>query len=82
MDVDLFGEVVIEPVERKSTPARGYVSPPGTGPEGETCKSCRHVVRRTCSRVYYKCGLARSIWTRGRGSDILMGSPACEKWEG
>lgn len=57
---------------------RGYAHYPGGGPEGETCGSCKHIVR---SRRYRKCGLIRAIWTRGPGSDILAGSPACSKWE-
>lgn len=52
---NLFGEPLTEPVilrrrpdgkpKRKPTPARGYAASPGTGPEGETCGSCRHLVR-------------------------------------
>ncbi len=58
---------------------RGYAHHPGSGPEGETCGSCKHIVRK--SRRYRKCGLNRARWTHGPGSDILAGSPACSKWE-
>lgn len=61
---------------------RGYVRPPGTGPAGETCGSCQHKHRREgVAGRYLKCSLARGLWTGGRASDILAGSPACEKWE-
>lgn len=32
------------PVQRKPTVKRGYAATPGTGPEGETCKTCRFKV--------------------------------------
>ena len=86
--VDLFGEtVVIEISEskavRKPTRPNGYAAPPGTGPVGETCKSCQHSVRLSAntSGTYRKCALMRENWTGGPGSDILFRSPACRKWE-
>lgn len=61
---------------------RGYAAPPGTGPAGETCKSCTHrVVSGSGKRRYQKCGLNRAKWTGGPGSDILVKSAACKKWE-
>lgn len=60
---------------------RGYVAMPGTGPEGETCKTCRHLCRKQMSKVYLKCGLNSARWTGGRGSDVLSRSPACKLWE-
>ena len=60
---------------------RGYAALPGTGPEGETCKSCAHLTHRILSRPYIKCGLMKSYWTGGRGSDILARAPACKRWE-
>lgn len=62
----------------KTTKARGYYAPPGTGPKGETCGTCKHA----CDfGRYKKCGKARSKWTGGRGTDILVRSPACSAWE-
>ena len=87
MTHDLFGlERALTPRERKglkrSGPVRtGYVMPPGTGPEGETCGSCKHIYRNQMSKVYLKCNLARHKWTGGGGSDIRARSPACQKWE-
>lgn len=56
--------------------------PLGTGPDGETCGSCRH--RRRVGhhdQTYQKCGLVQSSWTHGRGSDIKASWLACKKWE-
>lgn len=61
--------------------ARGYFAPPGTGPEGETCKSCIHAHPIRLSKTYWKCELMRQAWTGGRRTDILVGSPACRGWE-
>lgn len=60
---------------------RGYAHPPGTGPEGETCGTCKHMARNKWSKVYLKCDLARHLWTHGPGSDIRARSPACKAWE-
>jgi hypothetical protein len=83
--VNLFGEPIAIPAaaikgakkRRRATVPRGYASPPGTGPAGETCQSCEHIVR---SRRYRKCGLMRARWTHGPGTDILARSPACKSW--
>lgn len=88
---DLFGKPIVEP----SAPARtrggylkykhvpkGYAYPPGTGPKGETCGSCNHAVRsRGGRRAYWKCLLIRPNWSASYGTDILLKSPACAKWE-
>lgn len=88
---NLFGEWVPEPDEmirgartkRKPTKPNGYVWHPGTGPAGETCKTCAHIARieTRAGNVYRKCGLNRLNWTGGPGSDILAKTPACLKWE-
>lgn len=84
--VDLFGPVVIEVPEgrsgRKPTKKNGYASPPGTGPAGETCRTCRHAVAPTdTARRYWKCWLMQRNWTGGPGTDILLRSPACRQWQ-
>ena len=58
---------------------RGYAAKPGTGPDGETCKSCHHYALRQMAGTYRKCALTK--WTRGPKSDIKASSPACSKWE-
>ena len=79
-DLDLFGDPILAqaPRARKT----GYIAQPGTGPAGETCKSCEHYCRLGGhAKVYLKCGLMRDRWTNGAGTDIKARSPACSKWE-
>lgn len=83
---DLFGNEITEAEARKRMKARdpqpkGYAALPGTGPAGETCKTCKHLVRRQFSKTYLKCGLMWRAWTGGPGSDIRAKSPACRHWE-
>ena len=63
-------------------PRRGHAGIPGTGPEGETCGTCEHLVAtgRSRKRTYFKCGLARHRWTCGRATDVRFRDPACEQW--
>jgi hypothetical protein len=58
-----------------------YAALPGTGPAGETCRSCDNLSGKLMSRRYYKCELTRSQWTGGHGTDVKVRSPACLKWE-
>lgn len=58
-----------------------YADFPGTGPAGETCKSCKHIYRKHMGKTYLECALTRAWWTGGGGTDIKAGSPACSKWE-
>lgn len=57
---------------------RGYAAPPGTGPQGETCGSCRHLCR---GRRWAKCAMIEGKWTHSRKTDVLVGAHACSKWE-
>lgn len=57
---------------------RGYFYHPGTGPEGETCGTCKHL---SPGRRWHKCELNRARWTGGRGTDVLVRAPACKYWE-
>ena len=83
---DMFGneltaEEARRAMKRKATPKRGYAAPPGTGPAGETCRSCGHYAHGgTGARSFPKCGLMRSRWTSGPGTDILAKAPACRNW--
>lgn len=92
MSADLFDNPVIEdgpamtPAERrkatrKEPMPKGYAATPGTGPAGETCGSCAHHAIVTHAKRYHKCGLMRQIWTGGKGTDILVRSPACAQWQ-
>lgn len=82
--IELAGGPALTPAERRSMIRKGpkpngYAGTPGGGPVGETCRSCRHIVRREFAKTYLKCGLAAH--TGGRGTDILARSPACALWE-
>jgi len=60
----------------------GYAADPGTGPEGETCKSCKFKTKKPWTEGHYlKCLLMREHWTGGAGTDIKARSPACRYWE-
>jgi hypothetical protein len=67
---------------RRCTPVpSGHALPPGTGPEGEMCGSCKHLYRKEMASTYLKCELARAKWTGGRKSDVRAGDAARAKWE-
>lgn len=70
----------MRPKKRKPTPSKGYAAPPGTGPKGETCKTCKHYYIGHRGH-YRKCALMRARWTGGPGTDIKAGAPACRSWE-
>lgn len=59
----------------------GYAAAPGTGPAGETCRTCMHAVGLRYGRTYWKCAKVRHKWTGGRRTDIRLKSPACSAWE-
>jgi hypothetical protein len=72
------------PDKRKPTVKNGYAAPPGTGPEGEICKGCKHKLSmesNSGSKRFVKCELRRATWTHGEGTDIRASSPACSKFE-
>jgi hypothetical protein len=76
----LFGdEIPDEPLHMRRDIA--HAAPVGTGPEGETCRNCRHYTRIEYGRVYLKCGLMRVYWTHGPGTDIRAKDAACRKFE-
>ena len=56
-------------------------APIGSGPEGETCKTCAHYTIREWAGKYRKCGLMERFWTHGLGSDIKAKWAACRCWE-
>lgn len=87
-DIDLFGDPITEPLppppgsdKRKPTVPRGYAAPPGSGPAGETCRTCAHYARIKYAKTYLKCARMKAVWTGGPGTDIKAGSPACRLWE-
>lgn len=60
---------------------RGGVDRPSTGPDGETCGSCRYLVRIQMAKTYLKCGLNRGKWTGGGKTDVRSRWKACSRWE-
>ena len=51
----------------------------GTGPQGETCRSCKFKVR---VGRYLKCEKMERLWTHGAATDIKARWRACWYWEG
>lgn len=102
---DLFGQEIFEPVilvdrhgnKKRSEIPKGYAAQPGTGPKGETCKTCKwYVSLRYHDKTYPKCGLkaTRKViskpgqptrigvnWSHCYASDIRAKSPACRLWQ-
>lgn len=64
----------------KPIPKGLYAARPGTGPEGETCGSCKFLFRNHLARTYLKCLLMQALWTGGSATDIKARAPACSKW--
>lgn len=65
---------------RKYSRPRGHAAPPGSGPKGETCKTCEHcTVHKGNSRSYTKCDLVKP--SNGPATDIRQKDPACSRWE-
>lgn len=80
MTPDFFGGEPDKPRGKHYVEPRGYAAPPGTGPAGETCGTCKW----SASYVRYaKCRhpLRKFKNTHGKATDIRMRSPACSKWE-
>lgn len=87
---DLFGAPIPLPdpalayprvPHNRDTP-RGYAATPGTGPAGETCRTCAHsCISHAYTRNHWKCELIKHRWTHGPGTDIRLKSPACHGWE-
>lgn len=90
MSTDLFGEPITSPIPvvgngekpRHVTKAKGYPSPPGSGPEGQTCKTCaNYCVLPYHNKAYRKCLVIQHRWTHGPGTDIKASWPACSFWK-
>lgn len=83
--VNIFGEpLTLDEASKRGkhyVKPNGYAARPGSGPEGETCKTCQHLTYRRFTKSHPKCGLNQANWTNGRGSDVLVRSPACQLWE-
>ena len=61
---------------RNATPAK-----PGTGPEGQTCRTCFFRTAITYrDTTYNKCAKMEKAWSHGAGTDIRLKWPACAEW--
>jgi hypothetical protein len=79
--IDLFGVEVTDYRFDHDEP-HGYPKTPGSGSEGETCKTCEHRVRMSAgNRKFYKCAMNREKWGNSIASDIVLKMPACALWE-
>jgi len=71
----LFGDPLHVPKKPHGVPA-----PLASGPDGETCGSCRFAVKvQHQAGSYYKCELMERYWTHGAGTDIRLKWPACKE---
>lgn len=83
---DLFGEEVVlvaKPSRKGIQRVRGYAADPGTGPDGETCGTCTHILRvkNWSGRKHWaKCGHPRGYRSHSTASDIKVRAPACLHW--
>lgn len=77
--INIFGDEIEVPVRGKHyVQPKGYAYFPGTGPKDESCGSCMHAERHA---RWAKCGHPNyPKHTGGRGTDILLRSPACKYW--
>ena len=68
------------PTDLRFKPLRGHVSPPGTGPVGESCRSCRHRSPTDSNYRVWFCGLIPHH-RPDRGQAIALTEEACGRWE-
>lgn len=84
-DCDLFGveaKLILSAAAQKRRNAdmpRGSFAPIGSGPAGETCKTCKHSYCRKMGNTYWKCDLVKA--TGSPKTDIRLKWAACRGWE-
>lgn len=77
---DLFEGPDYRGGRRRNAASKGHFKDPGSGPRGQTCGGCSHLLRAGHhGKSYHKCGLVRS--THGAATDIRLKDPACSGWE-
>lgn len=86
MPPQLFDDPTASEPERskhwKRQGANATPSPIGSGPPGETCKTC--VFDRKLDyhdKTYHKCKLMEKYWTHGTATDIKLKWAACKEWQ-
>lgn len=79
-DGNLFGwDEPMKPKGKRDESARGNAAPIGSGPAGETCKSCIHARSTMFAKRYWKCDLVKA--TRSPKTDIRLKWAACSRFE-
>lgn len=81
-DVSLFGwDMPMKPKgkAKRDESARGNAAPIGSGPQGETCKTCIHAYSIEFAKRYHKCDLVKA--TASTKTDIRLKWAACSRWE-
>lgn len=78
--ISLFGwdQPMQPPAKAKRGQPKGNASPIGSGPTGETCRTCAHARCIKFAKTYHKCALVTP--TAGPGTDIRLKWPACSQW--
>jgi len=66
------------PAKFVKNPVHGYAARPGSGPAGESCRTCACSYSKALGKNYWKCSLVKA--TGGPGTDIRLKSPACSQW--
>jgi hypothetical protein len=88
--IDLFGNEVeikenVDAHGAERTKSGAYVNNPlhiTYGKlEGEKCKNCAHLVRKSFSKVYYKCELRNNVDKCSPKSDHKVNWTACGKFK-
>jgi len=83
---DLFdiGERLSEPTEAEPRPPLDRCTPAlsGTGPENQTCRSCKNKTATFSGsgKRFLKCEVMRRHWTHGGATDIKARWDACSHW--
>lgn len=79
-DVSLWGwDVPMKPTKAKRGQPKGNAAPIGSGPKGETCRTCAHSCFIKFAKTYWKCDLVQH--TGGPGTDIRLKWAACSRFE-
>jgi hypothetical protein len=69
------------PPQRFPIARRGHASMPGSGPQGETCRTCEHGHKRNTGYGFVEfCALTQAMATKRGQSAIALRDPACAKW--
>ena len=79
----LYGDDVAAFDRKRNAEDNAHPAPPGTGPNGETCGTCKHIRRAGTGsgKRFRKCWLMRRFWTHSYGTDIRCKDEACKWWE-